>query len=276
MTVIVSATSRTSCSLWLMKTIEVPPSRSARMTVISSSVSCGVSTAVGSSSTSSFASRLSALRISTRCCTPTGRSADERVGRDVEAVALRDLGDLAAGAAAGEEAEAACLLVAEHDVLGHGEHRDEHEVLVHHADAGGHGVARAAEGDRLVVDEDLALVRLVEPVEDVHQGGLAGAVLAEQGVDLARLDDEVDRVVGRERAEALGDRPAARVSRRSPPSSERDGGGRDDCDRVPPAGATSSACRSARRLARRGDLDRAADDARLDRVELALQRTPAP
>ena len=29
-----------------------------------------------------------------------------------------------------------CLLVAEHDVLGDGEDRDEHEVLVHHADAG--------------------------------------------------------------------------------------------------------------------------------------------
>ena len=79
-TVIVSATSRTSCSLWLMNTMEVPPSRSARMTVISSSVSCGVSTAVGSSSTSMRALRLSALRISTRCCTPTGRSATSASG----------------------------------------------------------------------------------------------------------------------------------------------------------------------------------------------------
>jgi hypothetical protein len=33
--------------------------------------------------------------------------------------------------------------VAEHDVLGDREHRDEHEVLVHHADARRHGVARA-------------------------------------------------------------------------------------------------------------------------------------
>jgi hypothetical protein len=45
-----------------------------RMIAISSSVSCGVSTAVGSSKTSTFASRESALMISTRCCTPTGRS----------------------------------------------------------------------------------------------------------------------------------------------------------------------------------------------------------
>ena len=78
-------------------------------------------------------------------------------------------------------------LDAEHDVLGDGEHRHEHEVLVDHADAGGDRVARAAERDRLAVDQDLALVGLVEAVQDVHQRGLAGAVLAEQGEDLAGL-----------------------------------------------------------------------------------------
>ncbi len=44
------------------------------MMPISSSVSWGVRTAVGSSNTSTFASRESALMISTRCCAPTGRS----------------------------------------------------------------------------------------------------------------------------------------------------------------------------------------------------------
>ena len=44
------------------------------MISISSSVSCGVSTAVGSSKTRTWASRESALMISTRCCTPTGSS----------------------------------------------------------------------------------------------------------------------------------------------------------------------------------------------------------
>jgi hypothetical protein len=59
--------------------------------------------------------------------------------------------------------------------------------------------------DGLVVDEDLALVGAYRPVEDVHQRALARAVLAEQCVDLAGLDDEVDGVVGGERAEALRD-----------------------------------------------------------------------
>ena len=96
-------------------------------------------------------------------------------------------------------------LVAEHDVLGDGEDGDEHEVLVHHADAGRHGVARAGEVLDVVVEQDLALVGLVQAVEHVHQRGLAGAVLAEQAVDLAGLDREVDVVVGDQGAEPLGD-----------------------------------------------------------------------
>ena len=53
--------------------------------------------------------------------------------------------------------------------------------------------------------QDLALVGLHQPVEHVHQRGLARAVLAEQGVDLAGLDDQVDVVVGDQVTEALGD-----------------------------------------------------------------------
>ena len=41
--------------------------------------------------------------------------------------------------------------------------------------------------------------------QDVHQRGLAGAVLAEQRDDLAALQVERDRVIGGQRAEALGD-----------------------------------------------------------------------
>ena len=74
MTVMVSATSRISRSLWVMKTMEVPEALSSRMMVMSSSVSCGVSTAVGSSRMRTLASLARALMISTRCWTPTGRS----------------------------------------------------------------------------------------------------------------------------------------------------------------------------------------------------------
>ena len=46
---------------------------------------------------------------------------------------------------------------------------------------------------------------LVEAVEDVHERGLARAVLAQEGVDLAGLDGQVDVVVGHERPEGLRD-----------------------------------------------------------------------
>ena len=72
--VIVSAIACTSLSLCEMKTMARPLSRSSRMIRNRSSVSPGVSTAVGSSRISTWASRTSALRISTRCWTPTGRS----------------------------------------------------------------------------------------------------------------------------------------------------------------------------------------------------------
>ena len=133
---------------------------------------------------------------------------DHRVRVDRQAVPLGDLGDLAAGPPPVEEAgdAAADLLGAEHDVLGDGEDRHQHEVLVHHADAGGDGVrAGRVKLQRLAVDQDLALVGLVEPVEHVHQGRLAGAVLAEQGVDLSRLHRQVDVVVGDQITEPLGD-----------------------------------------------------------------------
>ncbi len=46
--------------------------------------------------------------------------------------------------------------------------------------------------DRLAVDADLAAVGLVEAVEDRHQRRLAGAVLADDAVDGAAPDREVD------------------------------------------------------------------------------------
>jgi hypothetical protein len=59
--------------------------------------------------------------------------------------------------------------------------------------------------DLLAVQEDLPLVRACEPVEDVHQGGLAGPVLAQQGVDLTGPHVEVDAVIGDDARVPLGD-----------------------------------------------------------------------
>jgi hypothetical protein len=131
--------------------------------------------------------------ISTRWRTPTGRSSTSASG---STLGRREV----------EELEGPLRrLHAEHHVLGHGEDRDEHEVLVDHADAGADRVARVPEGHRGPVNEDLPLVLLVQAVQDVHQGRLAGAILAEQGMDLPGRDREVDSLVRDDAGEAFRD-----------------------------------------------------------------------
>ena len=89
--------------------------------------------------------------------------------------------------------------------------------------------AMASDGPAIVtslaVEQDLAVIGLGQPVEDVHERGLAGAVLAEQGVDLAGPDLEVDVVVGDDARIALGD--AAHLERGC--CDGRDVDGRDVC-----------------------------------------------
>ncbi len=124
-----------------------------------------------------------------------------------------ELDDPPARLASVEEDPVGHRLVAEQDVLGDGQDWDQHEVLVDHVDPAGDRVGRTADRDRAAVEQDLALVRRGQPVQDVHQGGLAGAVLAEQGVDLAGPDLEADAVVGDDARIALGD--AAHLERRA-------------------------------------------------------------
>ena len=104
--------------------------------------------------------------------------------------------------ASGEQRAA---LGAEHDVLEHAERRHQHEMLMHHADAVADRLARGADAHGLAVDADFAGVGFVEAVEDRHQRRFAGAVLADDAVDDAALDDEIDVLVGVNRAEALVD-----------------------------------------------------------------------
>ena len=103
-------------------------------------------------------------------------------------------------------------LHAQDHVLRHRERVHQHEVLVDHADAGGDGVPAAPDGHRPPGDADLPPVGPVEAVEDVHQGGLAGAVLADDPVDGPRRDGQAHVPVGVHGAETLVD--AAKLDRR--------------------------------------------------------------
>ena len=86
-------------------------------------------------------------------------------------------------------------MLAERHVLGDRERLHEPEVLVHHPDPRVERLPRIREPDRIAVEQDLALVGPVEAREDVRERALAGAVLAEQRVNLTDRRLEVDAVV---------------------------------------------------------------------------------
>ena len=177
-----------SLSLWLimmqvMPRSRRPPSRSSRFWL-----SPSFSAAVGSSRMSSLTSLASALAISTSCCLPMPMSRIDRVGVLVQAHAGEQLDGALAGVEPVDDA-ALGVLVAEEEVLGDRQQRDERELLVDDDDAGALGVADVVELHLLALEEDLAAVGAVrvDPGEHLHQGRLPGAVLAADAVDLAAL-----------------------------------------------------------------------------------------
>ena len=97
----------------------------------------------------------------------------------VEAKSRRHLSNGLPRALAADDPRGTRRLKAQRDGLGNGEDRDEHEVLVHHADARRHCVARPLERDGRPVDEDLPLVGRMHPVQDVHQRGFTRAILSQ-------------------------------------------------------------------------------------------------
>ena len=90
------------------------------------------------------------------------------------------------------------------DVVGGGEYIHQLEVLVNHADSQPFGILRGINGNLFAVHEDLTLVRLIDTGEHIHQGGLTGAVLTQQGEDLTGTDVQLHIVVGNHAAEGLG------------------------------------------------------------------------
>ena len=80
------------------------------------------------------------------------------------------------------------LVQTQPDVLGHGQRVKQAEVLEHHGNAQRTGFLRVTDLDRLAVHQNGAFVRFDGTIDDLHQRGLASAVLAQNGVDLAGLD----------------------------------------------------------------------------------------
>ena len=148
-----------------------------------------------------------------RCRSPAERVQTARSGSSAEPVGAADLVEppahrLERGPVAGER---------DGDVLGDGELVEQREVLEHHADAE-RGAPRPASRSRPAGPPRRSRRRVgsIDAVEDLDQGRLAGAVLAEKRVDLAAADRQVDAVVGEELAVALRD--AAQRDEGAPPS----------------------------------------------------------
>jgi hypothetical protein len=81
---------------------------------------------------------------------------------------------------------------------------DQGQVLVDGVDAEAAGVVDRPQHHLLPADEDAAGVGLVEAAEDLDQGRLAGAVVADQPQHLAPAEAEVHVAQGGDPAEPLG------------------------------------------------------------------------
>jgi hypothetical protein len=111
------------------------------------------------------------------------------------------------GAVAGAPGRAG--LPAEDDVVRDGQLRHEVQLLVDHGDAVPRGVLRGVDRHLLTGHLDDALVVAVHAGEDVHQRGLARAVLTEQRGHLPGVHGQVDAGQRAHAGEALADAPHA-------------------------------------------------------------------
>ena len=94
-----------------------------------------------------------------------------------------------------------------------------------HADLIPESIARRADDRRLTVDENFALVGVINAGDHVHQRGLAAAVLAEDGKDLALFHREIDMAVGKNTAKPFTNVSKFQSVHRKPPEKKRKGSG---------------------------------------------------
>ncbi len=132
---------------------------------------------------------------------------DRRLGGEIDADALQQRVDPPAQRLPVDQPQRASLegLATEEDVGRDVEIVEKVELLMHEGDAGRHGVRDRQRLARHAVDRDRAARRRHHAAQDLHQGRLAGTVLADQPDDLAAAGREryvAQRLRG---AESLGD-----------------------------------------------------------------------
>ena len=133
------------------------------------------------------------------------------VGVDAHAEPGKRRLHLAAHRLAVDPAEAVRGLAAHEDVLRDRQVGEERGLLVDDGDARLLRLGGRGEVDVLAVEAELARVAAVEPGDDLHERGLARAVLADEGVDRAGIEREAAGAEGDDGAERLGDPATARA-----------------------------------------------------------------
>src|SRR5690606_38625975 len=102
-------------------------------------------------------------------------------------------------------AEPRARRVPEEDVFGDREVVEENRLLMDRGDPLLEGGVCRRQPDGFVLYSDLAFVRLVDAGEDLDQGGLARAVLADERRDLAGVEREAHARKRADAGKALGD-----------------------------------------------------------------------
>ena len=142
---------------------------------------------VGSSISTTRARVAIARQISTTCWAPIGSRPSRASGSMSPCPNSASTSRVTRRARSRVPEAAAPRLDAHQHVLGHRQVREERQLLVDERDPARARVARRARGVGLAVDVQRPAVRAQQARHDREQRALAGSVLAEQGMDLARL-----------------------------------------------------------------------------------------
>src|SRR2546429_3697851 len=107
---------------------------------------------------------------------PDGKILDQGMWINVEMILYSELAYMLSRRWHVQEWSAPGWFLAKDNILGYGEGRDEHEMLMDHANAAGHGVSGAGEMHRGATHDNVSLVWPGEAIKDVHQRGLPRTV----------------------------------------------------------------------------------------------------
>ena len=122
--------------------------------------------------------------------------ANQRVGRNVELEPVEQLLGLAAHLLLVERAPAGGNFPAQKDVFRDAQVRNQVQLLVNDGNAGLLGLARIGKPHLPALEQNPPLVLGVHARQNLHQRGLAGPVLPDDGIHLAAFQHQVDCVEG--------------------------------------------------------------------------------